>query len=239
VNWLDWLIIAIIALSAFQGLRRGLLASLAGLAGTLAGLFVAYTYHGQLAEYLAANWHLEEKIKPLIMQLFKIWTPSHEAVQSATLPFKLISSGGATGQLPNIGDYLANSFTSMLLEVICFLGLWLITTWVINLAGSVLTRVAQLSLLGTPNRLGGLLFGAVRGLAVVIIILVLLGPFQSFISSPGSPPGTPGDTLHRSSAFEESILLPYFKPLFEAIGRPLPAGTTVLRENIPSDLRLQ
>lgn len=231
MNWLDWLIVVIVALSAFQGLRRGLLASLAGLAGTVVGLFVAYTYYRPLEEYLVVNWHVEEKIKPLVMQLFKIWTPSQGSVQSVALPGKLISTGGlGTGQLPNIGDYLANSFTFFVLDALCFITLLLATTWAIKLAGSVLTRVAQWSLLGAPNHLGGLLFGTVRGLAVVIILLTLLTPFQSTTSKPNSQPGTPGATPSRSSAFESSILLPYFEPVFDAIGRPLPSVTTVMLE---------
>lgn len=229
MNWLDWLIVVIVALSAFQGLRRGLLASLAGLAGTLVGLFVAYTYYRPLAEYLVINWNVEEKIKPLVMQLFKVWTPSLSPLPSAAQPGKLISTGGVVAdQLPNIGDYLASSFTSVLLDALCFLALLLATTWAINLAGSILTKVAQFSLLGAPNRLGGLLFGTVRGLAVVIIILALLAPFQCTTPPPYKQPGTPSSTLQRSSAFEGSKLLPFFEPLFGAIGWSLPIITTVI-----------
>jgi uncharacterized membrane protein required for colicin V production len=226
VNWLDWLIIVIIALSAFQGLRRGLLASLAGLVGTLVGLFVAYNYYRPLEQYLVMNWNVGEKIKPLVMQLFKIWMPS-QSIQSVAQPGKLISAGGAAaGKMPNIGDYLANSFTSVVLETFCFLALLLATTWVINLAGFVLTKVAQFSLLGMPNHLGGLLFGTARGLAVVVIILALLTPFQNAASLPNSKPGA-GTTQRRCSAFESSKLLPYFEPLFGAIGRQLPVSPTI------------
>lgn len=224
MNWLDWLIVVIIAVSAFQGLRRGLLASLAGLAGTLVGLYVAYTYYRPLAEYLITNWNVAEKIKPLVTQLFKIWAPSQGPIQTAVPPEKLISAG----QLPNIGDYLANSFTTVVLDAFCFLALLLATTWAINLVGIILTKVAQFSLLGAPNHLGGLLFGTARGVVVVIIILALLTPFQSAASIPDSRPGTPGVTQRRSSAFEGSKLLPYFEPLFGVIGQPLPTASTVL-----------
>jgi uncharacterized membrane protein required for colicin V production len=226
VNWLDWLIIVIIALSAFQGMRRGLLASLTGLAGTLVGLFVAYTYYRPLEQYLVMNWNVGEKIKPLVMQLFKIWIPS-QSIQSAAQPGKLISAGGAAiGKVPNISDYLANSFTSVVLESLCFLALLWATTWAVNLVGFVLTKAAQFSLLGGPNHLGGLLFGTVRGLAVVVIILALLTPFQNAASLPDSKPGT-GTTQRRSSAFESSKLLPYFEPLFGALGRQLPISPTM------------
>lgn len=229
MNWLDWLIVAIVGLSVWQGFRRGLLASLAGLAGLLVGLFVAYTYNRPLAEYLVINWNAVEKLKPLVTPIFKIWMPFQGSVQSVTQPGKIISAGGAaTGQVPNIGDYLINSFTSMVLEAFCFLALLLVTTWAVNLAGSILTKVAQFSLLGAPNRLGGLLFGIVRGVAVVVIILILLTPFENTTSLPNGQPVKPGVTQHNGNAFTGSLLLPYFEPLFSAIGRPLPGVNTVL-----------
>jgi hypothetical protein len=129
MNWLDWLIVVIVGLSAFQGLRRGLLASLAGLAGIVVGLFVAYTYNRPLAEYLVINWNVGEKLKPLVMPFFKIWMPYQDSVQSVSQPGKIISAGGLAGAVPNIGDYLVNGFTTMVLEAICFLALLLATTW--------------------------------------------------------------------------------------------------------------
>jgi uncharacterized membrane protein required for colicin V production len=91
--------------------------------------------------------------------------------------------------------------------------------------------VAQLSLLGVPNRLGGFLFGSVRGLAVVVIILVLLTPFQNTTFPPNGQPGKPGAAQSPKKAFADSMLLPYFEPLFNAIGRPLPTSNTVFNQS--------
>lgn len=215
MNWLDWLIIAVLGLSALQGLRYGLVASVAKLAGILIGLGVAFTYYRPFAEYLSSQWNMEEKILPLVEGLLK-YLPSINTVPPALSPGKLTSAGmlTANNQLNPFGDYLTKLFASGVLDALSFLALLLVTVWVVNLAGRILTSIANITLMGPLNHLGGLVFGAVNGLLVVMIVLTLISPFQ--LSYP-----TTGTSLPRG-AFQDSKLLPYFVPLFNAINRPLP-----------------
>ena len=219
MNWLDWLIIVILILSAFKGLYRGLLASIAGLVAVLAGLYVAYTYYQSLAEYLTANWTVGEKIRPLVDQLFERWAPA-----PGTFPGleggRLTYTGNLIGaQWQNAADQLVTGFTGLVLEIACFIALLLVTIWVVTLAGFALTKVAQFSLLSIPNHLGGLLFGIARGVVMVLIILALLTPFQNFAAYYHSQPGLPEAPRKKDNAFSESILYPYFEPFIDAIGQ--------------------
>lgn len=219
MNWLDWLIIVILVLSAFKGLYRGLLASIAGLVAVLAGLYVAYTYYQSLAEYLVVKWAAGEKIRPLVEQLLERWAPAPGTVPGLEGD-RLTYTGNLIGvQWQNAADQLVNRFTGLVLEVVCFIALLLITIWVVNLAGFVLTKVAQFSLLSIPNHLGGLLFGVARGVVMVIIILALLTPFQNFAAYYRSQPGLPGEPQKEDNAFSESILYPYFEPFLDATGQ--------------------
>lgn len=223
MNWLDWLIIAVIALSALQGLRHGLVASVAKLAGILVGLGVAYTYYRPFAEYLSTQWNMGEKIMPLVEGLLK-YLPSINTVPPALSPEKLTSTGMLTAnqnQLNPFSDYLTQIFATGVLEALSFLVLLLATVWVVNLAGRILTSIANIALMGPLNHLGGLVFGVAKGLLVVMIVLTLISPFQLPYSTPGVRSGVPSATLPRG-AFQDSRLLPYFEPLFKAINRPLP-----------------
>lgn len=219
MNWLDWLILAILTFSAWQGLRYGLVGSVAKLAGILAGFVVAVTYYQELAAYLTAHWNLAEKILPLAKKILVFW-----------FPVKTTPAAGQISPLTSYADYAASALAATIVNALCFLALLFITVWAVNLAGFILTKVAALAFLGPFNRMGGLLFGAVKGLVVVMIVLTLLAPFQSVGSLRGSSPGTPGVTQPKGNAFLESKLLPYFEPLFKAINRPLP-GTLPEKTN--------
>lgn len=223
MNWLDWFIITVLALSAIQGLRYGLVASVAKLAGILAGLWVAYNYYRPFAEYLSAQWSMEEKLMPLVDGLLKYWLPSKNAVPPALPPGKLISAWApAANQLNPLGETLGRMFSSMVLEALSFMILLLVTVWTVNLVGRLLTKVADITLMGPLNHLGGLFFGAAKGILVVMVVLTLMSPFQQPELLPGGRSGIPDAPSLRANSFQDSKLLPYFEPLFRAINRPLP-----------------
>ncbi len=194
LNWLDWLIIAIIAFSTFHGLRSGLLTGVAKLAGIFIGLWVAFAYYQPLAHYFSTHWEIEEKI---------------------------------ANQFNTFNEYMAGSLASGVLDALSFLALLLATAWVVGMAGGILTRIADLSFLGPLNHLGGLFFGAARGLIIVLIVLTLLLPFQRPILLPGDRLEAPGVQWQPGKAFQGSKLLPYCEPFLNAFDLLLPG--------IPSD----
>ncbi|MDD4334022.1 MAG: CvpA family protein [Desulfotomaculaceae bacterium] len=220
MNWLDWLIVAVLVISAFQGLRRGLLLSVAKLAGVLLGFGLGITYYRELAAYLNNQWQLEEKVLPLAGKILEIFFPAELKGGSA------FYAGSAAqinpySMLHSYGEYLASSFTATIINAICFLALVILTVWVVNLAGLILNKIADLSFLGPLNHVGGLFFGGVKGIIIVMIVLTLISPFQHTglpRNSPQMPGGTPSN---KGGVFSDSKMLPYFVPLFNAIDRPL------------------
>ena len=55
MNWLDIVIITIVAISAILGLFRGAIRTLFGIAGLIVGIFLAGRYHNSLASLLSAD----------------------------------------------------------------------------------------------------------------------------------------------------------------------------------------
>ncbi|OPX88292.1 MAG: colicin V production protein [Pelotomaculum sp. PtaB.Bin104] len=203
MNWLDWLIIVVMAWSALQGLWSGLLASLFGLTGIIAGLAISSMYYQSLAGYLIAAWHLEEKVLPFLGTLFS-------------------GRQGPSRELNYVYDYLAGSIAEGIIEVVSFLGLFIFTFFLFRLAGFVLTRIAALAFLGPLNKLAGLMFGLVKGFLIIVIVLALLAPFQQQNLLPDYQSAPPGLTSYLGTAFQTSLLLPYFEPYINMLGRLLP-----------------
>ncbi|MHB1043917.1 MAG: CvpA family protein [Eubacteriales bacterium] len=217
MNWLDYTIIFLIFFSALQGVRYGLLRSLARFAGVLAGAIVAYSYYRPFASYLTGNWRLDEKIFPLVEKIMKFWPPAQNpppgkltalSVSYATPPV------GLPGQIFQPFDFLTRTFSGLAVEALSFFLLFFGVAWAINLAGMFLTRIAEISLLSPLNRLGGLAFGVLRGVAYVTVFLLILSPFQKLDlkTDPGATPPVSG------KAFKESVLFPYFEPFLKIGG---------------------
>jgi uncharacterized membrane protein required for colicin V production len=159
-------------------------------------------------------------------KILRFLFPGKEAAGPVYNASGTVSPGGlATAQaspysiLYPYGESLVSSFTATILNAICFLALILATVWIINLAGHLLTRIAKASPLGPLNHIGGLFFGGVKGMIIVMILLALMSPFQRTELTPGNDSGT---SPRQGGAFSKSKVLPYFVPLFNAIERPLP-----------------
>jgi len=250
MNWLDWLIIAILVLSALQGMRCGLFVSVAKLVGVLSGLAVAVSYYKPLSEYLSTTWHLDEKILILTGPLLKYLLPLKSTVAPVVSLAKLLSPGvghagilkpaavlpDGPGQTSILYDNIAGILAYGILEVITFLVLLLATALLVNLAGHFLTRIADISFLGPLNHFGGLLFGLFKGLLVVMIILAIISPFQQQDSIPEIYPTPPGMTGMQSKAFKDSMLLPYFDFIYDKFAVPV-LNSFQNNKDLPGSLR--
>jgi membrane protein required for colicin V production len=124
-NWLDAVIIGILAFSTFIGVRRGLLRSLAG----IVGLILAALFAGKLAAL----------IDPSLKQAHLKHPPVNGAVAF----------------------------------VIAFLAIVI----AVEFGAGLLVWVQRLMLLGWVDRLGGAVFGLLRG---VLLSMVLLAGFAQF-----------------------------------------------------------
>ncbi len=234
MNWLDWLIVAVLGFSAFQGFRSGLVSSVAKLAGLLVGFGVGITYNRDLAAYLNKQWGVEDKITPVAEKVLRFFFPAKEAAGSVYNAGGTVSPVSQAAAQPSpysmlypYGESLVSSFTATILNAICFLALVVITVWIVNFAGHLLTRLAKASPLGALNHIGGLIFGGVKGIIIVMILLALMSPFQR---SELLPDNSSGASPGQGGAFSESKTLPYFSPLFNAIDRPLP-GVVPLKKD--------
>lgn len=236
MNWLDWLIVAVLGFSAFQGFRCGFVSSVAKLAGLLVGFGVGITYNHDLAAYLNKQWGIEDKIMPVTEKFLRFFFPAKEAAGPVYSAGGTVSPGGLVAaqlspynMLYPYGESLGSSFAATVLNAICFLALIVATVWIVNFAGHLLTRIAKASPLGPLNHIGGLIFGGVKGIIVVMILLALMSPFQRTELLPGNSSGaSPG----QGGAFAKSKMLPCFSPLFNAIDRPLPGVTPLKKDQV-------
>lgn len=203
MNWLDWIIVAAIFWSGLRGFWSGLVLSLTRFTGIIVGLAVSTSYYKPLAKYLTLNWHLEDRFLPLLEK----WLAGQDLAQRELIKFN---------------DFLAGSIACGILEVVSFLVLFMTTGFLFSITGLVLTKMTNIAFLGPLNKLGGLFFGVIKGLLMIVIILTFLSYFQQQNLFPDWKSGPLGSTGPLGTAFRESMLLPYFEPYLTMIGQLLP-----------------
>ena len=219
MNWLDWLIIAVIVLSALSGLRRGLILSLTKTIGLLAGLLVAFNYHRQVADYLALYVPVEKLIAPLTLPMLR--QPTAEMM--SFLPINQL--------LEQVNKIIAYG----ILSSVSFLLLLIITASIIGAFGRLLNMLLNISLLKPMNKLGGLLFGVLVGVLYVTALLYIMSPFQQLNLSLAASGNPLWNVFPPGEAFQGSVLLKHFQPLLDLTKTNLPVNLPPLDTMPPID----
>jgi len=114
MNWLDWVLLALLAAAAVRGFFRGFVVELASLMALVLGIWAASRYNAAVAAWIGLD-------------------PRHEVI----------------------------SF------LVTFIGVLV----AIHLLAKLITKVMDLAQLGLPNKVAGLLFGALRAAFVLSVAL--------------------------------------------------------------------
>lgn len=203
MNWLDILILLIIAFYGFYGLRTGLVAGLAKLVGLVAGFIAAMNFYQPLSDML----NLKFNLVPLIFKLF----PSLSGAGSAASP---LSSLKPTGLGESVGGLIASG----ILDILCFVIILIVVTKGVEIAGIFLGKIARMFLLGPVDCLGGVALGVIKGLLASGILVALIKALQV---PAGILPG--GQNSFFALMLQKSILAPYFLNILSLVSANFPA----------------
>ena len=215
MNWLDWLLIIIISLSAWRGLKAGFIVGVARLLGLVLGLAAAFTGYKNLAVYLDRQWNWGESISVFILEHFP-QTLINGALDSIA-PGNLTGSALGSEQVledmvTNYSTIAAREMAGSVLELLSFIILALAVYILVNLMMRALSGAAAHTILGPLDRIGGLILGLARGGLVIIIVAALLNPMYS-------AGAVTGDVQNGflSHAVTGSVVLPYAQTVVEVL----------------------
>ena len=214
LNWLDWVIVIIISCNVIQGFRRGLVLCLLKTGGLVAGLFVAVVYYPRLGTYFANQFLLIERITPITSFMLERWQP----VRTLNNIFPKETSRQLIEQLNSNVDLVV-------VNVLAFLALFLLTAGISGIVGKAISAIVKNSILSPINRVGGMLFGLIIGYIYVLLLLLLMAPFQQLMPNMASPENPIWDIFPHGVAFQASVLLQYFQPVLDLIGINVPVLT--------------
>lgn len=117
MNWLDWTLLALVAVGAVRGFFRGFVVELASLVAIILGIWAAVRFNARVATWIGLD-------------------PEQ--------------------------------------EVIAFLVTFLGVLLAVHLLAKAITKAMDLAMLGLPNKVAGLFFGAVRATFMLSILLNVL-----------------------------------------------------------------
>ncbi len=215
MNYLDWIILLLMALAAVRGYHRGLLSAITGLVGLLAGFSAALVLARPAADFLDARYHVAGKITVWLVDKFPGLTalaqPANDSITADLYRTVLSAVAGNIAQTNVAG--LVNGLGYMVWVAVVFLLLLVITSFTLRVLALIITKSISRTFFGGINRLGGLLAASLAMAVGLGLVLAVISPVLAAGAS--LPDGGSLGTF--STALKESLLAPKLIFLFRFV----------------------
>jgi len=188
MNTLDVAILAIIALCAIAGYRRGLLRAVYRLVAFFAAIFIAHTLYPFVARALRQTVLLP-RIQEGISDALNLESVFYEhatargaeVIDSLPIPDilqTLLHSYNTPSmfemlQVTTVEEYVSGFFANIAINGIAILIVFALTLVVLVLVGNVLDIVSSLPVIRIVNCIGGVIFGVTVGAVIIWLGLVI------------------------------------------------------------------
>lgn len=165
----DIIIVALIALSIFLGYKKGLVAIAVKLCAVVIALVVTLILYKPVSNFVINATSIDETVENIILE------KAHDVInkeESQDITGEILENVEA-GILPDAARELAINIVNVGVMIILFIAIRIGLIFVTALAN----LVAKLPILKQINELGGIVYGVLRGLLFVYIILFVISIF--------------------------------------------------------------
>lgn len=164
---IDAVLVAILLLSTFLGYKKGLVKLGAKLFAGIIAIIVTIVAYRPISGIIINNTSIDEKIEEAIIQNATNYID--EKTQGSNVVTDSIENQILPEQAENIAKGVVYAVTAIVLFIVVKIVLGIIV--------SLLDFVANFPILKQFNEIGGIIYGAARGILIIGIIVLLMGVF--------------------------------------------------------------
>ena len=178
----DLIIIGIILLFIGIGLKKGLAGSLIKLLSFAIALIVAVALYKPVSNAIMKNTQIDENIEQAIIATFGSEENSSEAGQTE-MPNNIVENinkeiKNATNEARNqIVENTSKNISNTIINIGSGLGIYIIARFILFIIGIFVNQVTNLPILKQVDKIGGIAYGAIEGIAIVYVILAIISLF--------------------------------------------------------------
>ena len=184
---IDIILIALMAVSIFLGYKKGLVKVAVKLCAFLIAVIVTLVFYRPVSNLIITNTEIDEKIENVIIENgTKKLEEANEEEKNNLLENMQAYVGNAIAETQNeIVQSVADELSVKLINIAVIVGLFIITRLVLILLVFISDIITSLPIIKQFNELGGVIYGIIRGLAVIYAILAIVFFIDSVSSNDG------------------------------------------------------
>ena len=189
MNWLSVVILAVIVLCIFQGIKRGMVRSAFSLISVILTLFFGALLNPYMSRFLTENTPIydtvQEKCEGSITVVLENKEEQEQFISELPLPEsmkKLLTENNNAESYQSLlaetfSEYLSHSIAKMAIGSISLIFTFLLVSIFMNLLVGMLDGIFSLPVLSLLNRVGGAVLGVVQGVFLIWICFLIITLF--------------------------------------------------------------
>ncbi len=173
---IDIILIALMAISIFLGYKKGLVKVAVKLCAFIIAVIVTLIFYKPVSNLIINNTGIDEKIQSIIIENgTKELEEADEEEKKNLLESMQSYVGNAIAETQNeIVESVAQELSVRLIDILSMVGLFIATRIVLILLVLVSDLITNIPIIKQFNELGGVIYGVIRGLAVIYVILAIV-----------------------------------------------------------------
>ena len=205
---LDIVLIAIIALNVFICYKKGLVKLAVGLIAVAAAIILALVFYKPVSNLIIENTELDENIDKAIINNFTSETQEGQEVRYVSVLDYLQKyvDDAVNKTQTEIVTQTAGMMAVKIINVAVLIGIFLLVRVVLLLLTFISDIITSLPILKQFNEVGGVLYGAIKALLIIYIILTIVFFIMCYTSN-----STIADAINSSYVtkffYEHNLLL--------------------------------
>lgn len=205
---LDIVLIAIIALNVFICYKKGLVKLAVGLIAVAAAIILALVFYKPVSNLIIENTELDENIEKAIINNFTSETQEGQEVRYVSVLDYLQKyvDDAVNKTQTEIVTQTAGVMAVKIINVAVLIGIFLLVRVVLLLLTFISDIITSLPILKQFNDVGGVLYGAIKALLIIYIILTIVFFIMCYTSN-----STIADAINSSYVtkffYEHNLLL--------------------------------
>ncbi len=175
---IDIVVIAILVLNIIIGYKKGLINVVFNILAFFIAIIITFILYKPVSNFIINNTEIDDKIKQTIIENSKKEDNSdNEKTESSNIIQKYVEDSIKNAEedaKEKTIELVANTISIRGVEILTGILLFIVTRLILIVLGFITKFVANLPLIKQFNEIGGVLYGLLKGLLIIYIILTIM-----------------------------------------------------------------
>ena len=175
---IDIVVIAILVLNIIIGYKKGLINVVFNILAFFIAIIITFILYKPVSNFIINNTEIDDKIKQTIIENSKKENNTdNEKTESSNIIQKYVENSIKNAEeeaKEKTIELVANTISIRGVEILTGILLFIVTRLILIVLGFITKFVANLPLIKQFNEIGGVLYGLLKGLLIIYIILTIM-----------------------------------------------------------------